>query len=519
MRHAPGWRSQRSLHRLERTLRGSRPAPGASAEAAVAPGGSLVPVRAAGSTPAVIGGPPWRGVSWSLVFVGFLSYMFITTTYKYGGASAAVGAAVIGLLFQRERFRFPPLVGFFTAMLAWIAVCYMQSPYPSAAWDALVDQAKIWLITLVAVNALRTRAQLRFYTIFFLACFALFPVRGAFVNFYVSGYGMFGRAVWNYIYGNPNDLAAFSLLALSMAAGLVATERKGWPRWAALSGLIVLPLLILMTQSRGAFIATSVFLMFTIASHKRRLRLIVGCVLAGVVVVMFAPSRVWDRVRGLAHATDTQQLDQVDQEGSARQRFEIWKVATTIAREHPVFGVGFGVYSLVHHEYALRSTFNPTARGYRDTHSTYINLLAEIGPVGLVLFLGLVLFTVIPAERVRRRARDALPAAAQQLLYLELGMLGYFIAGIWGSYSKITFTYVHLALIHSMARAIAAELEARGGQTTTWRRGSPDDELEPSFSTDPYVWNLRVRRVDSKRGSERKRAAGDVSRDHPPRPR
>ena len=455
MSATPGWRTARSRQRLEPPASGAARAPVLATPAAA---GSA----AAASEPGFSHGAPWRGVQWSLLFVCFLGYMFVTTTYKVGGASIAVAGALLGLVVQREHLRFPPLMAFFTALLVWIAVCYTQSPFPQTAWQALIDQGKIALITLVAVNAMRSRAQLRFYTLFFLACYALFPVRGAFINFYVSGYGMFGRAVWNYIYGNPNDLAAITLLALSMAAGMVATERKGWPKLAALVGLVVLPLLILMTQSRGVFLATCIFLMFTVASHKRRLRLILGLAVAGVVVVSVAPSNVWERVRGLSNATDTAQLDKVDREGSARQRFEIWKVATAISREHPVFGVGFGAYSLAHHDYALRPDFNPTARGYRDTHSTYLNLLAEAGPLGLLLFVGLVLSTVIQAERIRRRARQALPSAAHQLLYLELGLLGFFVASIWGSYSKLTFTYIHLALIYATAQATALELASLG---------------------------------------------------------
>ena len=89
-----------------------------------------------------------------------------------------------------------------------------------------------------------------------------------------------------------------------------------------------------------------------------------------------APNNVLDRVRGLK-AIDDGNLNQVDEEGSAFQRYEIWKVARTIIREHPVTGVGLGAYPAAHRLTATRSQFNPTARGRRDTHSTYLNVTAE----------------------------------------------------------------------------------------------------------------------------------------------
>jgi hypothetical protein len=51
------------------------------------------------------------------------------------------------------------------------------------------------------------------------------------------------------------------------------------------------------------------------------------------------------------------------------------------------------------------------------------------------------------AERVRRAARRVVPADALLLLYLELGLLAFLVAGIWGSYESLPPTYVHLVLI------------------------------------------------------------------------
>ena len=69
--------------------------------------------------------------------------------------------------------------------------------------------------------------QIRFFLAFWLACFAFYPVRGALFNYYLYHENLFGRAIWNYIFSNPNDLAAFCILQLSMALGLYAIEEQG----------------------------------------------------------------------------------------------------------------------------------------------------------------------------------------------------------------------------------------------------------------------------------------------------
>ena len=105
-------------------------------------------------------------------------------------------------------------------------------------------------------------------------------------------------------------------------------------------------------------------------------------------------------------------------------------------------------------------TVDPTgiSRGRRDTHSTYFNLAAEVGLIGTMLFGALVLGILLHAERTRRRCRQFLPRSAQQLLYLELGLIGFLVAGIFGSYSKISFLYLHMGLIYSVTAACEEDL-------------------------------------------------------------
>ena len=193
-------------------------------------------------------------VGWTFMFVAFLGYIFAVTTYKLPIAEASMIVALIGLLLQRERLRLPALLLWSGLLLGWCALGYLYTDFPAVVWENVVVLAKLCLIMLVAVNALRSPAQVRFFMIFFLACYALFPVRGTMVNYFVAHYTIFGRALWNYMYSNPNDLAALTLLPLSTAAALLATERTGWIRLGAIAGIAVLPVLILMTQSRGGFI-------------------------------------------------------------------------------------------------------------------------------------------------------------------------------------------------------------------------------------------------------------------------
>ena len=443
-RREEGWRTARSL-----TLNGAaRPVaagPQLGAPAAPASRAQLVSlgeyIRHLASH--------FGNVEWSLSFIGVLLYIFVTTTYRLPVGDVAMACALFGLFLLRGQLRFPPSAILYFALLIWACVGLMLSPYPTVVVEEIWNGVKVGLILLAIVNALRSRSQIRFFIVFFLACFGSHPARGTVIN-YLTGNADFGRAAWNYIYENSNDMAALTLLQLSMALGLIMTERKGIIRLGALFALGVFPVVILMTQSRAVMLGLAVFTLLAIAGHRRKLRSLSVLAVVGALTVAIAPKGVWERMSGLANVTDTENLRAVDAEGSAEQRWMIWKAGTQIVNSHPIAGVGLGAYPYANGDVSA-------ILGKKDAHSTYLTFAAENGYPGLILFLLLVGVTIGRARRVRKRCGTVLPNAAQQLRYLEIGLIAFLVAGVWGSYGKLAFLYVHIALIWAMAAAMEAE--------------------------------------------------------------
>jgi O-antigen ligase len=405
---------------------------------------------------------PWHGVQWTLIYVGLLGYILTITTYRLPIGDVSMVVALVGLLIQKERFRMPPLLVGLGMFLLWCMLGYAVTDEPTMVFDRLQVVIKLWLIALVAANALRTRAQLRFFIVFWLGCFALYPVRGAIFNYYLYHETVVGRAAWNYIFSNPNDLAAYCILQLSMAAGLLSLEKRGPVKWATIAGIAVVPFLILLTKSRGAFLGFAGFTLLAVMGQRKRGKAVVVAAIVATLVIAVAPADVLNRVRGIQkiQGTEAQGLQEADKEGSAFQRYEIWKVARTMIWEHPMMGVGLGAYPGYHAKYALRSQFDPTAQGRRDTHSTYLNLTAETGFVGVLLYFISYITTLVQIDRVRRRAKKLLPATAQTLYVYEVGTLGFFIAATFGSMAHVSFLVLHVIVTWAVAEAAKKELAA-----------------------------------------------------------
>ena len=412
-------------------------------------------------------------VQWTPGLLGLLLYILVITSYRVPLGEVAMLLSLGGAVLGKQRVRFPSYLGWFVAFAVWAVITGMQTDYPDWVKPELITLIKICLIVFAAANALQTAGQLRVFMVFFLGCFALFPLRGAVFNFFIYHSDMAGRAIWNLLYSNPNDLGAMALLQLSMTCALLAVVPKGWVKWAAMAGVVALPMLILMTQSRGVFLGLLVFIALAFLGHHRRVRLGFQLILVAAVLASAAPSSVWGRLQTLRNATDTSTLDDVDgAEGSARQRYEIWKVAFKIIRNHPATGVGLGAYRPIHEEYALSNEFNPTAQGQRDTHSLYFNVIAETGFPGFALYVTMLLVVLFNAERARRRCKKVFAIGAKQILLLEAGLLGFLVASIFGSLPYLPHMLLHLVVLYavsqvSMAQAAknAAYLGASGPMT------------------------------------------------------
>ncbi len=402
------------------------------------------------------------GVDWSVSYVAFLVYVFVITTYRLAVGTEAMLTALVLLPLERRSLRMPAPVWWAIAFLAWACVGLATSDYGWIVWDQIVDLAKICGVMIVAVNVLTSSARLRFFMVAFLGFFAFYPVRGALFSFFLYHGNVDGRAAWNYVYANPNDFAAFCLLPLSLSIGMLFSERVRWVRYCAASGVVILPFVILLSQSRGAFIALVTFAVLVIKGQKRgRGRILLLASAAAIVIGLAVPSTVWTRMSTLSKVTNAQSAATAQDEGSARQRLEIWRVARTIFAEHPITGVGLGAYSEAHFTYAMRPEFDRIALGHRDAHSTYFRLLAESGLIGFLLFMGMIAATVYDAERTRRRGKWSHQASATQLFYMEVGLFGYFVAGIWGSYSAAVLTYVYVAALCATTWLLKSELAPR----------------------------------------------------------
>jgi putative inorganic carbon (hco3(-)) transporter len=396
-------------------------------------------------------------IPFSGVVIFTLSIISARASFLYVG----VLISIVGLVLGRYRILWPKPSTYQAAFVAWAAISSLFATRPDVAYESLIDYAKLFIIFLLTANAVRTERQLRTFLSLCIVAFLAYPLRGALINYFTGQYTAFGRMVWNGPYMNPNYLALIAVLMIAACLALsLAKQQRTIVRVLLLLSAIFMLVVIFLTQSRGAFLGLTASMGLPLLALFRR-SVITWVIVGGaaVVVAIVTPSATWTRFAGISKLTSTTTLAEADPEGSARERWEIQKVAWKIYVDHPIFGVGLGGYP------AANAAYAPNL-GRRDTHNTYLNLGAEVGTPGLVLWLSMVAATLTSARKARL-ARDA-PIGTADTIWLERAVIALLISGLFGTWANFTVLYIFLGMVWSASRLLPSGPDS---PTQTVRQG------------------------------------------------
>lgn len=413
---------------------------------------------------------------WTPPIICVVVYLFVIHSFKLNIGSAAIVLGLLAVFTSGKKALGSEPMKWYAIYLAWDLLTIGMSMKMSASVTAWTDSLKILLIMFLMMNAIQNKKQHRVITLAWLAMFAFFPVRGTMLNF-LTGQSSFGRYAWNFSFANFNDLAALTLIPLALSLDRLRTPDKKWIKLCAFAGLLVLPFIVLITQSRGGMLGASAFLLFLLVRSRYRLRLTMAIVAIGTLGFLFAPKTVWDRVAGMSNLTSTETLGEAD--SSAEQRFLILQVAATVIENNPVFGVGIGAYGIAHAKYARTNAEWDFARGRRDTHNTYLHVMAENGIVGFGLFMMIFISAWRGLSKAARAVKGSLLPEDKELTdrvqAYQAAFVGLAVCAVFGSLETTVFPFLLVSLGTATTRIYGktnpAPIRQRGGMLNRSRMG------------------------------------------------
>lgn len=383
---------------------------------------------------------------WTVSMIALTVYLYVVHSFKLPIGTYCIIVGVLAVLMKERPLMVSEPMKWYCGYLAWSLLLVPLSIDVPRSFEAWTDSLKLMIIMFIALNTIKNEKQHRYFTLAYLAFFALYPARGTLFNF-LTGQGMFGRYGWNFTFSNFNDLAALTIIPLALAVDRLRTPESKWIKLCALAGLLFLPFLILITQSRGGMLGAAAFFIFLIGRSRYRLRLIVAMAVFAAGAAAFAPKAVWERILGMQHLTSVETLREADT--SAEQRYIVWQVAGQIIKENPL-GVGIGAYPIAHAKYARFKREWKLARGSRDSHSTYLGIFAEGGIISFGLFMMIFVSCYRGLMRLAKSVKGSTDPAdrllADRVQVYQACFAGLAICGVFGSLEGVVFPFLLVSL-------------------------------------------------------------------------
>ncbi len=365
-----------------------------------------------------------------------------------------VGVALIRLAATRRVRRLSHFHLWMSAFVAWSSLSIIWSKAPDRTMVRIGTYLQL-LIMAILIWELAPTGR-RWTALLYSYCFgtlisASSTIRNAILGLSTAQTSMsserwrsegFGEGRYAATGFDSNELGLLLALSIPMTLYLLSRKRRGVAAYLCWLQLIVCTVAIVLTGSRGAFVAllvASTMFAAVYSGFNRRQRVVSVLIIVGLIAccACVIPVATWERL-----LTIRSELTQ----GTLSHRLDIWSAGLSVFREHPLLGVGSGA-------------FGPSASAMLNTdyvaHNSFLSVLVELGLTGAWIFAVLLTSMAVSIARM-----DRIEKRFWIVLLLTWGT-GVF-ALTW-EYSKPTWLLFALFAVHAgIVRNRAAALRFSG---------------------------------------------------------
>lgn len=325
-----------------------------------------------------------------------------------------------------------PMVLIGAVLLGWLAVCELVALSKGTPWGPFLrlDPSTYFqgaVMFVIAADMLRSKilslAIALVLVLTFLGRAVLQGVDGVYLESYV---------------------ATLLIMGLPLAAlGFLLAERLPWRL--TFAGVAAAMLFYLVaSQNRNAAVAVvAVVLAFFLQTPgsfvKKIMVMSLGAASFAAAVVYLLPSGYLNRFRALWDPSASHATAALDRD-TASERLEVWGAAWEMSKDYPLTGVGPG-------NFAHFLQFYRPGRDQMGAHNSYLQMLAETGLPGVVLYVIFFLGVLVLLEKVRQLPYKVGEKAgeiwrAQAARMLQLSVVAYLALGIFNNRNDLVVAYL-----------------------------------------------------------------------------
>jgi O-antigen ligase len=270
---------------------------------------------------------------------------------------------------------------------------------------------------------------------------------------------------------DENYTSAMMCMAIPLAYFSIPLAKRRWVKLFYLAAIGVFIAAVVISGSRGGFLGLIGIALYCVFNSPRRKHALTALAVGASVVLAVAGPQYWEEMGTIS---DTK-------EETADTRLELWAIAGRMFAHNPILGVGPGNFRWnagAHQSAEQLEKFGRDLTYSVLVHSTYFEILSELGLVGAALFAAIVFRTFRELKRIRADAssRRISPgsggesADVEQIRYCSLAICGSLI-GYLVPAAFVSFTYFsHFWLVTALGIALVESVRGdRLRSESSWR--------------------------------------------------
>ena len=326
------------------------------------------------------------------------------------------------------------LIAIFFVLTLVHALC---APHLQRSITTFIDWSSSLLVFFLVIQFCIARRWARIFIYTLIACAVVISLYGIFQYHYLFDYiawrlqtspaevlkemdlpmmsldDLFARVMSKRVYAtfaNPNSFAGFLLMTIPLSVGMLidaCRRRSGASLWEGAAMFLAVTLQVhalALTFSKGGFVTFIVMaVLFVVMASWRLVKAHRKWLLPAAAVALLAVSAGAVKAIRAAHSDDTSFPPAVAAKlRSASESMEVrigyWGAGLRMIADHPLLGVGLDNFADRYSEYKL-----PTGREVKRAHNDYLQVAAELGVPGLIVFCALwagLVGASVPRERI-----------------------------------------------------------------------------------------------------------------------
>lgn len=258
--------------------------------------------------------------------------------------------------------------------------------------------------------------------------------------------------------GEQNRHAQVMLMLVPLGLFRIWGERSKKLRMVALACTILVTFGFVLAFSRGAALAFIAMLVAMTFMRYISLRQFVLILLGFWVLTQLFPqygTRALKLQGLLGLVSPDANSGATAADGSLEGRATEMLTAALVFADHPVFGVGPGMYRYHYQDYA--KLVGPRwQQGNRQAHNLYLGIAADTGALGFIAFLAIMFVTIRDLLRIRKRGEDQ-PELANMATALILAIITYLVSGVGLHFAYIRYFWLIMGLAGAISYVASIE--------------------------------------------------------------